>query len=171
MINQQNISASKIWYLKVGSILSFLCDLLGFVCGPSNVCWNLRIINTLPTTFCDLIKRFIYHFQHFFHNYDSIIKYGISTLSMRNCTRIIRTFGRHPCHKICNNTLYTNQSHVAFTWGFKCLFCFGIYCCRLKGVYCGVDAIMASNLCSMFLIHLQRIACYWCSTVPFCNLQ
>jgi hypothetical protein len=62
-----------------------------------------------------------------------------------------------------------NQGDVASTWVFTCLFCLRIYCCR--GVYCGVDAIMASSLCSMFLIHLQRIACYWCSTVPFCNLQ
>ncbi len=50
-----------------------------------------------------------------------------------------------------------NQGDVDSTWVFMCLFCLRIYCLRLKGVYCGVDAIMASNLCSMFLIHLQRL--------------
>jgi hypothetical protein len=37
------------------------------------------------------------------------------------------------------------------------MFCPRIYCCRLKGVYCGVDVTMISRLCSMFSIHLS----YW----------
>jgi hypothetical protein len=97
------------WYPRVGSILSFLCDLLGFVCVPSNVYWNLRIINTLLATFYDIVKRFIYCFQHFFHN--MILQSNIEFL---HCLwdivqRITGTFGRHPCQKICNNTLYTKS--------------------------------------------------------------
>jgi hypothetical protein len=85
--------------------------------------------------------------------------------------RITRTSERHPCQKNVITHCIQNQGDVASTWVFMCLFCLRIYCFRLKGVYCGVDAIMASSLCSMFFIHLQKIACYWCSTVPFCNLQ
>ncbi len=61
-----------------------------------------------------------------------------------------------------------NQCDVAFAWGFKCMFCLGIYCYRLKGVYCGVDVITVNRLCSMFSIHLSY-ACYYCSIVPFYN--
>jgi len=59
---------------------------------------------------------------------------------------------------------------MVFTWGFKCMFNLGIYYCRLKVLYCVVDAIVANKLCSMNLIHLFYACC--CSIVPFttyCN--